>query len=217
MFSLLLGAPLQAESAFAQDRAKGGEIVILALGDSLTAGYGLPEDKSFPAQLEQALRAEGRNVRVINAGVSGDTAEDGLARLDWSLSEPVDAAIVELGANNALRGIPADATESALDKILGKLKARGIPVLLAGMEAPRNWSAAYISAFHAIYPHLAKKYDAILYPFFLKDVVGRPKLNLEDGLHPTAEGVAIIVRNMLPQVEELIDKAKAKAAQQIAN
>jgi acyl-CoA thioesterase-1 len=170
----------------------------------------LPQDKSFPAQLEKALRAEGANVRVINAGVSGDVAAEGLARLDWSLGEKVDAVIVELGANDALRGLPPAATEKALGQILTKLNARGLPVLLAGMEAPRNWGPDYVTAFRAIYPRLAAKYDAILFPFFLKDVVGKPELNQQDGLHPTAEGVAIVVHNILPQVNELIARAKAR-------
>jgi acyl-CoA thioesterase-1 len=186
------------------------EIVILALGDSLTAGYQLPPDKSFPAQLQAALRAKGQNVRVENAGVSGDTASEGLARLDWSLPEEADAVIVEFGANDALRGFDPQVTEQALDQILARLKQRGLPVLLAGMEAPRNWGPDYAARFAAIYPRLAEKHGVLLYPFFLKDVATVRELNQQDGIHPTAEGVAVIVRNILPDVERLIDRARQR-------
>ncbi len=198
-------SPLQAQG---QAQAS-EEIVILALGDSLTAGYQLPPDKSFPAQLQRALRDKGHKVRVINAGVSGDTAADGLARLDWSLTDEVDSVIVELGANDGLRGFDLKVTEAALDQILARLKERGLPVLLAGMEAPRNWGEEYARAFAAIFPRLAEKYDAVLYPFFLQDVATKPELNQPDGLHPTAEGIAVIVRNILPSVEALIERVKA--------
>jgi acyl-CoA thioesterase-1 len=188
------------------------EMVIMALGDSLTAGLRLPPDKSFPAQLQAALRAKGYNVRVLNSGVSGDTASEGLARLDWALSEKVDAAIVELGANDALRHLDPKITTQALDQLLGKLKAQSIEVLLAGMEAPRNWGADYDNRFRAIYPPLAEKYGAVFYPFFLKDVAMIRELNQGDGIHPTAEGVAIIVRDILPDVEKLIARVREKRA-----
>lgn len=189
--------------------AETGEIVILAFGDSLTAGYQLPPGKSFPSQLEQALKTQGDNVRVINSGVSGDTAADGLARLDWSLTDDVDAVIVELGANDALRGFEPAVTEAKLDEILTRLKERNLPVLLAGMEAPRNWGPDYAKAFAEIFPRLAEKHGAILFPFFLQDVATRPELNQADGLHPTPEGVAVIVENILPSVKKLIEQARA--------
>ena len=188
------------------------EIVILAFGDSLTAGLHIPPGKAFPAQLQAALREKGYSVRVLNSGVSGDTAADGLARLEWSLDEKVDGAIVELGANDALRGIDPKVTEPALAEILKSFKEKHIELLLAGMEAPRNWGPDYDDAFRAMYPRLAEGYGALLYPFFLKDVAAEPSLNLADGLHPTPEGVAIVVRNILPEVEKLIARIKQKRA-----
>jgi acyl-CoA thioesterase-1 len=188
------------------------EIVILAFGDSLTAGYQIPPDKSFPAQLQAALREKGYPVRVINSGVSGDTAADGLARLEWSLDEKADGAIVEFGANDALRGIDPKVTERSLSAILKALQDRHIPLLLAGMEAPRNWGQDYDDAFRAIYPRLAAQYGALLYPFLLKDVATVRSLNLPDGLHPTPEGVAVIVRNFLPEAEKLISRIRQTRA-----
>jgi acyl-CoA thioesterase I len=188
------------------------EIVILAFGDSLTAGYQIPPDTSFPAQLQAALRDKGYRVRVINSGVSGDTAAEGLARLDWSLDEKVDGAIVEFGANDALRGIDPKITEQSLGEILKSLKGRHIELLLAGMEAPRNWGPDYDNAFRSIYPKLAEQFGASLYPFFLKDVATVSRLNLTDGLHPTPQGVSIIVQNILPEVEKLIARIRAKRA-----
>jgi acyl-CoA thioesterase-1 len=188
------------------------EIVILAFGDSLMAGYQIPIGKAFPAQLEAALRAKGYPVRVINSGVSGDTAAEALARLDWSLNEKIDGAIVELGANDALRGFDPKATEPSLDEILKALKARGVELLVAGSEAPRNWGKDYDDAFRAMYPRLAEKYGALLYPFFLKDVATVRSLNLPDGMHPTPEGVAAVVRNILPEVEKLVARIREKRA-----
>ncbi len=188
------------------------EIAILAFGDSLTAGYQIPQDKAFPAQLQAALREKGYAVRVINSGVSGDTAADGLARLEWSLDGKVDGAIVELGANDALRGFDPKVTEGSLSEILKVFKEKRIELLLAGMEAPRNWGPDYDGAFRAMYPRLAEEYSTQFYPFFLKDVVGEPGLKLADGLHPTPEGVAVIVRNILPEVERLIARIKEKRA-----
>ncbi len=188
------------------------EIVILAFGDSLTAGLHIPPDKAFPAQLQRALRQKGYPVRVLNSGVSGDTAADGLARLEWSLGEKADGAIVELGANDALRGIDPKITERALGEILYALKDKHIEVLLAGMEAPRNWGQDYDDAFRAMYPRLVQEYGALFYPFFLKDVATVQKLNLADGLHPTPEGVALIVRNILPEAEKLIARIREKRA-----
>jgi acyl-CoA thioesterase-1 len=200
-------APARAEAA--QDKQ---EIVILSFGDSLMAGYQIPIDKAFPAQLEAALRKKGYNARVLNSGVSGNTAADGLARLDWSLTEKVDGAIVEFGANDALRGIDPKVTEPLLDQILKSLKEKHIELLVAGMEAPRNWGKDYDDAFRAMYPRLAANYGALLYPFFLKDVATVPSLNLGDGLHPSPEGVAVMVRNILPDVEKLIARIREKRA-----
>jgi acyl-CoA thioesterase-1 len=202
-------ASARAEAEAAQDKQ---EIVILSFGDSLMAGYQIPIDKAFPAQLEAALREKGYSARVVNSGVSGDTAADGLARLDWSLNEKVDGAIVEFGANDALRGIDPKVTEPSLDEILKALKDKHIEVLVAGMEAPRNWGKDYENAFRAMYPRLAAKYGAQFYPFFLKDVAAVRSLNLADGLHPTPEGVAVVVRNILPEVEKLIARIREKRA-----
>jgi acyl-CoA thioesterase-1 len=198
--------------AQAQPPLQPREIVIVAFGDSLTAGYQLPQPAAFPVQLEKALRARGADVKVINAGVSGDTSADGLARLDWSLPEEADAVILELGANDALRGQPVAAAKQSLDAIMAKLQARKLPVLIAGMEAPRNWGADYQNDFRLIYPDLAAKYGALLYPFFLDGVAMDRALSLPDGLHPTAAGVAQIVERMLPKVKELIAQVEKKRA-----
>ena len=183
---------------------------LLALGDSLTAGYNLPGDASFPAVLERRLRAAGHDVEVINAGVSGDTSLGGLERLDWSVGDGVDAAIVELGANDMLRGIAPEQTRKALDGILQKLSAKGVPVLLAGMLAAPGMGKDFEAKFAGNYPALAKKYNAILYPFFLEGVAGDAALNLADGLHPTRAGVEIIVERILPSVIELLRRAAGK-------
>ena len=182
-------------------------VSIVALGDSLTAGLGLLPGKSFPEQLQAALKADGRDVSVANAGVSGDTAADGLARLEWSVPADADIVIVELGANDALRGIDPEITRKALVEIVATLKDRGQAVLLAGMLAPRNLGDAYAKAFDAIYPDLAAKYGVALYPFFLEGVATDPALNQADGMHPTAAGVAKIVGAMLPDVEKLVSAA----------
>jgi acyl-CoA thioesterase-1 len=193
--------------------AENREIVIVALGDSLTAGYQLPQSAAFPVQLEKALRARGANVKVINAGVSGDTAADGLARLDWSTPDNADAVILELGANDALRGNPVAATKQSLEAIMEKLQARKLPVLIAGMEAPRNWGGDYQAAFHQIYPDLARKYDALLYTFFLEGVAMDRSLSLQDGLHPNAKGVERVVERILPSVEQLIARVEKKRSE----
>ncbi len=182
---------------------------IVVLGDSLAAGYGLPAGEAFPKRLEEALAAKGHRVAVENAGVSGDTASGGLARVDWSVPDGTDAVIVELGANDALRGIDPRVTRDALDAILHRLGERKIPVLLAGMRAPRNMGRAYVDAFDAIYPTLAEKHGAVFYPFFLDGVAVERSLNQADGIHPTAAGVAVIVSRILPKVEELISRAQA--------
>jgi acyl-CoA thioesterase-1 len=184
-------------------------VKIVVLGDSLSAGFGLPADAAFPARLAQALEAKGVAANVANAGVSGDTASGGLGRLDWSVPEGTEAVIFELGANDALRGIDPKVTKTALDTILNKLKARHIAVLFAGMKAPRNMGSDYVKSFDAIYPALASTHPVVFYPFFLDGVASDPKLNQADGLHPTAAGVDVIVTRILPQVEEVIAKALA--------
>jgi acyl-CoA thioesterase I len=181
---------------------------IVALGDSLTAGLGLPPGQSFPDVLQRSLKAKGYDVEIANAGVSGDTVADGLARLDWATPEGVDAAIVELGANDMLRGLDPAATKKSLSEILSRLQARHIPVLIAGMRAAPNLGPDYQKRFDAIYPDLAQQYGAALYPFFLDGVAADPKLNQKDGMHPTKEGVEVIVAGIMPAVEALIAKAK---------
>ena len=191
-------------------QAKAREKVIVAFGDSLTAGLGLPEKDSFPAQLELALRARGQEVKVINAGVSGDTAAAGLARLDWVMPDDASAVIVELGANDALQGLDPAATKATLEKIVTQVQARGLPILLAGMEAPRNLGKDYVDRFRAIYADLATRYNVVFYPFFLDGVVLDDKYMQGDGLHPNAAGVARIVDLILPKVEELLARVQAK-------
>jgi acyl-CoA thioesterase-1 len=190
--------------------ARAEPITILAFGDSLTAGLGLDPSASFPARLEAALRDKGHDVTVRNAGVSGDTAAQGAARLDWALTDDVDAAIVELGANDALRGLPVLQAEAALGEILGKLKAKGLPVLLAGMRAPPNLGPDYADQFDGMYSRLAEAHGAAVYPFFLDGVAANPHLNQADGMHPNALGVEVIVQRILPAVETLLTAAKEK-------
>lgn len=184
-------------------------VKIVALGDSLTAGFGLPTNASFPAKLARALQAKGYTLGIANAGVSGDTASGGLARLDWSVPEGTDAVILELGANDMLRGIDPTVTKTALEQILSKLDARHIPVLLAGMKSVGNFGPDYAKAFDAIYPSLASTHSVVLYPFFLDGVANDAKFNQGDGLHPNAAGVDVIVARILPQVEILIARARA--------
>ena len=178
---------------------------IAVIGDSLTAGYGLGASDAFPAQLETALRAEGLAVEVLGAGVSGDTTAGGRARLDWVLADDPDAVIVELGANDGLRGLDPRVTAANLDAIVARLKAAGVKVLLAGMLAPPNLGREYGEAFNGIYPRLAAKHDVPLYPFFLDGVAARPELNQTDGMHPNARGVAVIVERIAPYVKRLLD------------
>jgi len=179
-------------------------IKLVALGDSLTAGYGLAPGQAFPEVLQKALRAKGHDVEVINAGVSGETAEDGLARFDWSVPEGTDALILELGANDMLRGMPPAGAKAALSEMLAKAKAAKIPTLLAGMRAAPNLGPAYQKSFDAIYPDLARQFGVDLYPFFLESVAADPKLNQKDGLHPNKDGVDKIVAAILPSVEKLL-------------
>ncbi len=187
-----------------------GKVHIAAFGDSLTAGYGLPPGADFASRLEAGLIPRGHQVRITNAGVSGDTTSGGLARFDWAVPKDADAVILELGANDALRGISPKIVQANLDKILTKLAARTIPTLIAGMRAPANWGADYERDFNAIYSSLAKKYQADLYPFFLEGIIDKPALKLPDALHPNAAGVEEIVRRILPSVEKLIARIKAQ-------
>jgi len=193
--------------AAAQD---GTPLKIVAFGDSLTAGYGLPAQDAFPAKLQAALKAKGHNVEIENAGVSGDTASGGLSRLDWSIPDGTDAVIVELGANDMLRGVDPQVTRQALDEILARLTARNIAVLFCGMRAAPNMGADFARAFESIFAELAKKYDVIFYPFFLDGVAAQAKLALRDGVHPNAAGVDIIVANIVPKAEELIARARKR-------
>ncbi len=183
-------------------------IRLVVLGDSLTAGLGLPPGKAFPDRLQAALRAKGWDVTVLNAGVSGDTAADGLARYDWAVPADTDALIVELGANDMLRGLKPQATKKALSAILDKARAAKLPTLIAGMRAAPNLGAEYDRAFDAIYPALAESHDVALYPFFLDGVAGNPELNQADGMHPTAEGVDSIVERIQPSVEAILKQVK---------
>jgi acyl-CoA thioesterase-1 len=177
---------------------------ILALGSSLTQGYGLPPGTEFTVQLQAALKKDGIDAVVTNAGVSGDTSAGGLSRLDWSLADHPDAVILELGSNDMLRGIPPAVTEKNLRAILTKLKAARVKVLLTGMHAQRNLGADYVKQFDAIYPRLAKDYDVLFYPFFLDGVALNSKLNQADGMHPNPAGVKVIVSRMLPLVKKLV-------------
>ena len=172
-------------------------VTIVALGDSLTAGFLLAPGQGFPAQLERALRAEGADVTVRDAGVSGDTTSGGLSRLDWSVGPDADAVILALGGNDALRGLDPETTKANLSAILDRLDERGVPVLLAGMLAPVNLGEAYGNEFRAVFEDLSTR-DIVYYPFFLEGVAANPDLNLPDGIHPTEEGVAVMVKNILP-------------------
>src|SRR5579864_768438 len=185
-------------------------VKIVVFGDSLTAGYGLPESEGFVPRLQAALAAKGIAADVENAGVSGDTASDGLARLDWSVPEGTDAVILELGANDMLRGLQPEVTRDALDAILRRLAARHIAVLLCGMRAAPNLGPEYGTAFERIYPELAAKYGVLIYPFFLDGAAADLKLLQHDGLHPNASGVDGIVARILPKVEELIARARTQ-------
>jgi acyl-CoA thioesterase-1 len=205
----LLCAVLAAVGVTGIGIAHADAITIVAFGDSLTAGYGLNPGESFPEQLQAALAERGHDAEVINAGVSGDTASGGLARLEWAVPAEADIVIVELGSNDALRGVDPSVTRGALSEILEKLRERGQMVLLAGMMAPRNLGGEYTAEFDAIYPELAEEHGVTLYHFFLEGVAADAMLNQPDGLHPTAEGIARIVEGILPQVEELVAQAAA--------
>ena len=203
---VLVIALVTAGTASAQAQTPGATkpIKMVVLGDSLSAGLGLQASAAFPARLQKSLKASGIEVDMINAGVSGDTSSGGRDRLDWSVPEGTEAVIVELGANDALRGIDPKVTRSALTDILTGLKARKIAVLLCGMVAPPNYGSDYSARFNAIYPDLAKSFGVPLYPFFLEGVAADAKLNQADGMHPTAEGIDVIVKNILPTVEAFL-------------
>lgn len=200
----------------AKDEAKpaASPPLVVGFGDSLMAGYGVPIEKAFPVQLQNALAAQQIQVRIENQGISGDTTSDGLARIDWALRDDPAIIIVELGANDALRGMSPKLAAQNLDKILAKIKAHRRPdgsrikIILAGMKAPRNLGADYVREFDAIYPHLAKKYHAWLYPFFLEGVAFHPELLQKDGLHPNAAGVAVMVKGFLPTLRKAVTQAK---------
>jgi acyl-CoA thioesterase-1 len=177
---------------------------VIAFGDSLTAGYGLPASEAFPARLQARLKDDGVGVKVVNAGVSGDTTTDGLARLDWALADKPDYVILALGANDALRGIDPKIVRANLDKMIDKITASGAKILLLGMLAPSNWGAAYQHEFDQIYPDLAKAHDVPLYPFFLDGVAMNPALNQADGMHPNERGVAVLVDRIAPLVAKLV-------------
>ena len=187
-------------------------IRIVAFGDSLTAGYGLKPRHAFPAQLQEALKARGHDVVVVNAGVSGDTTAAGLERIAWAVPDGTDAVILEFGGNDALRGIDPKVTRANLDKIISSLEDRDIPILLAGIRAPANWGEDYSKAFDVIFPDLADEYGLVFYPFFLEGVVLNPKLNLNDGLHPNSKGITEIIKRIVPSVEELIDRTSTQRA-----
>jgi len=188
----------------ASEQAGGEPIEIVAFGDSLTQGYGVAPGEAFPEQLQAALREDGYDVEVLNAGVSGDTTTGGLSRLDWSVPATAELVIVELGANDALRGISPEITRDNLDQILQKLTDRGQEVVFTGMMAPPNMGSDYAAEFNPIFPDLAKKYDVTFYPFFLEGVAAEPELNQDDGMHPNSDGVAKIVAEMKPVIENIL-------------
>lgn len=206
----ILAAAVMAAPAFAQQQTAR----ILAIGDSLTAGYGLAEDDSYPSQLQRTLAALGYSVEVENAGISGDTTTGVLNRLDWILQDAPDAAIVAIGANDAFRAVSVDLVHANLSEILEKLQTRNIPVLLCGFKAPRNLGHEYVQAFDQVYEDLARKFDVEFYPHFLEGVATVADLNLSDGIHPNAEGVARIVKGIINEVRKLllrVDNANKQA------
>ena len=208
LFAVFLALGLFYGPAHAADDSADSPLYVLALGDSLTAGYELDPEYAFPVRLERVLRADGFDVTVVNGGVSGDTSSGGLSRLDWTLGDvpggKPDLAIVELGANDALRGIDPDLTRQNLSAIIQRFKDDGVTVLLAGMRAPPNMGDDYAVAFDGIYPDLAAEYDVALYPFFLEGVAADPSLNLADGMHPNEAGVDVIVTGIAPMVKSLL-------------
>ena len=197
----IAAAPVQASAA--------GEITLAGFGDSLMAAYNLQGEQGFPSRLEAELRKRGHDVSIIDAGVSGDTTSGGLARLDWSIPDGVDGVILELGANDALRGLPPEKTRENLEAMIARLQERGIAILLAGMLAPPNMGGDYETSFNTIYPDLATKYGLTLYPFFLDGVTGNPDLQLSDGMHPNPNGINTMVENFIPVAEQFLADIKA--------
>ena len=195
---------------FSTPAALSKPVTLLVLGDSLSSGLGLSPQEAFPAKLEQALKLRFPDIRIINAGVSGDTAADGLARLEWALTDDVGGLIVELGANDALRGLDVGQMERALNGIMAAAAAKKLPTLILGMKAPPNMGPDYVARFDGLYPQLAEKYRVLLYPFFLDGVAANASLNQGDGIHPNARGVDLIVSKIIPSVEELIGKVLVK-------
>jgi acyl-CoA thioesterase-1 len=204
-FAVILAATLAGATASLAEPLK-----LVGFGDSLMAGYQLPQEDALPAQLQRKLVAAGHDVVITNAGVSGDTTSGGLARVDWSVPDETDGVILELGANDALRGIPPEQTARNLEQIITRLKARNIPVLLIGMLAPPNMGGDYATQFNKIYPDLAKKYDLPLYPFVLEGVITESKLLLEDGMHPNTEGLAVMAERMLSLAESWVSGIERK-------
>lgn len=207
-------APSRASSPAASSTAAPSASLprIVFLGDSLTAGYGLAKDDAVPALIAARLRAEGYPYEVVNAGVSGDTSAGGLSRLDWSLDGDVRVLVLELGANDGLRGLPAANLKRNLEAVIARASARGIKVVLTGMEAPPNFGAAYTSEFRRVYRELAKEHDVTFVPFYLEGVAGVPSLNIADGMHPNAEGSRIIERNIWRAIKPLLDKHAHRSA-----
>jgi acyl-CoA thioesterase-1 len=203
-----LAAAVNLSTAAAEPKA----IHIVAFGDSLSAGYGLRPKDAFPVQLQKQLKADGHNVVVSNGAVSGDTTADGLQRLEWAVPDGTDAVILELGANDALRGIDPTVTRANLERIIAALKKRNITILLAGMLSPANWGDHYSDDFDKIFPDLAHEHGLVFYPFFLEGVALDTKLNLDDGMHPSGKGVAEIVKRIMPKVVELIARSAPQAA-----
>jgi len=207
--AIVAGLVLMSLDFIATARAQ-APIKLAVLGDSLSAGYGLPAEAAFPVRLQKALGDKGIKVDILNAGVSGDTTTGGRDRLDWSIPDGTDAVIVELGANDALRGLDPKVAKAALDDIVKRLTARKIAVMLAGMYAPRNYGPDYAAKFDPIYAELAQAHGVTLYPFFLDGVAGEARLNQADGIHPTAEGIDIIVTRILPTVADFLNKVSAE-------
>ena len=210
-FKAALGffASLAITALLSAGTARAEPVKLVGFGDSLMAGYQLPAADAFPVKLEAALRAKGHEVEVANAGVSGDTTSGGLSRLDWSIPDGTQGVILELGANDALRGIAPEQTEKNLDAMLTRLKERGIPVLLAGMLAPPNMGADYAERFNGIYKRLSEKHGVPLYPFFLEGVVTKANLQIEDGMHPNSAGVDVMVQSFLPAAEAFLTAISA--------
>jgi acyl-CoA thioesterase-1 len=204
---------LAAAAALGPLPALAAPVRLLAFGDSLIHGYGLPPQESLPAQLEAALKAAGEDVTVINGGNSGDTTASGLSRLEWTLGGGADAVLLSLGANDGLRGLDPAQTEKNLRAMLEILRQAKLPVLLAGMYAPRNLGQDYAAEFDAVYPRLAEEYDTLFYPFLLQGVALDPALNQADGIHPNAKGVAVIVEGLLPEARALVEQARGAATQ----